>query len=179
VILGATTPALAAAVRELFRTKHVHKVYQALVFGRPLAPEAVWKDRLQVQKRGAQIRTHGRPVQVPGRAPVGIPAETHLRVLRLHRAPVGPGLPPVALLELTPKTGRSHQLRVQCAQRDLPIVGDATYGDFGANRAYARLDGPARLCLHSHHTRFSYNWQGRAREFTATAPTPPELLAAW
>ena len=32
-------------------------------------------------------------------------------------------------------TGRSHQLRVQCESRGLPIVGDQTYGDFERNKA--------------------------------------------
>ena len=52
---------------------------------------------------------------------------------------------PMALLELQPKTGRTHQLRIQCANRGLPIVGDRTYGDFQRNKA---LKGEA-LFLHS------------------------------
>lgn len=40
----------------------------------------------------------------------------------------------MALLELRPGTGRTHQLRIQCANRGLPIVGDRTYGDFTKNR---------------------------------------------
>ena len=38
-------------------------------------------------------------------------------------------------------TGRSHQLRVQCAKRHLPIVGDQTYGDFPRNRDFAKRTG--------------------------------------
>ena len=41
-------------------------------------------------------------------------------------------------MRLEPRTGRSHQLRVQCAKRRLPIVGDQTYGDFGLNREFAK-----------------------------------------
>jgi len=33
-----------------------------------------------------------------------------------------------ALLELEPKTGRTHQIRVHCAHRGWPIVGDDMYG---------------------------------------------------
>ena len=50
-----------------------------------------------------------------------------------------------ALLELQPKTGRTHQLRIQCANRGFPIVGDQTYGDFQKNRF---LRG-SLLCLHA------------------------------
>jgi 23S rRNA-/tRNA-specific pseudouridylate synthase len=82
----------------------------------------------------------------------------------------------MALIELVPRTGRSHQLRVQCAHRHLPIVGDATYGNFTANRALAKATGVKRLCLHSHSTRFDYEHAGRVVKFSATAPTPAEFL---
>lgn len=165
VILGATDEKLARRVRALFREKHIEKIYHALVFGRPAEASMVWRDRLVIEKRGGQVRA---------RAGEGIPSESHVRVLRQRRDPQCP----LALIELTPRTGRSHQLRVQCAHRRMPIVGDATYGDFGANRALAKATGLKRLCLHSHRTRFSYEHAGREVEFVATAPTPEEFLAA-
>jgi 23S rRNA-/tRNA-specific pseudouridylate synthase len=59
----------------------------------------------------------------------------------------------------------------------LPIVGDATYGDFSANRSFAQLTGQKRLFLHSLETRFSYTWSGRTHSFRAHAPAPPEFAA--
>eukprot|EP00045_Choanoeca_perplexa_P017755 m.264615 g.264615 ORF g.264615 m.264615 type:complete len:67 (-) comp17624_c0_seq6:5968-6168(-) len=45
-----------------------------------------------------------------------------------------------ALLELTPLTGRKHQLRVHCAQALLcPIVGDTLYGPGYNNGIRAQL----------------------------------------
>ncbi len=164
VILGVFDDTeLARRIRALFREKHIRKVYHALVFGKPSHPTAVWKDRLAIEKRGGQVRT---------KAGDGIPSESEVRVLKQRRDPATP----VALIELTPRTGRSHQLRVQCAHRRLPIVGDATYGDFGANRALAKATGIKRLCLHSHETRFEYEHGGRVVKFVATAPTPAEFL---
>lgn len=163
VILGALDEALAKRIRALFREKHIEKTYHALVFGKPSEASSVWRDRLAIEKRGGQVRT---------RAGEGIPSESHVRVLRQRRDPAAP----LALIELVPRTGRSHQLRVQCAHRRLPIVGDATYGDFGANRALAKATGVKRLCLHSHTTRFDYEHAGRVVKFSATAPTPPEFL---
>lgn len=164
VILGVFDDTeLARRIRALFREKHIRKVYHALVFGKPSHPTAVWKDRLAIEKRGGQVRT---------KAGEGIPSESEVRVLQQRRDPALP----VALIELTPRTGRSHQLRVQCAHRRLPIVGDATYGDFGANRALAKATGIKRLCLHSHETRFDYEHGGRVVKFVATAPTPAEFL---
>jgi 23S rRNA-/tRNA-specific pseudouridylate synthase len=161
VILAASTQALAEEIRALFQRRHVRKVYNALVFGKPSEPRQVWKDRLSVQKRGAQIRTA---------ANSGIPSESHMRVLGQKRGDV-----PLALIQLEPKTGRSHQLRVQCTQRHLPIVGDATYGDFRANREFAKATGEKRLFLHSLETSFAYTYGGKEFQFFAKAPLPPEF----
>jgi 23S rRNA-/tRNA-specific pseudouridylate synthase len=164
VILGVLdNTELARRIRALFREKHIRKVYHALVFGKPSQPSAVWRDKLAIEKRGGQVRT---------KAGEGIPSECEVKVLRQRRDPALA----LTLIELTPRTGRSHQLRVQCAHRRLPIVGDATYGDFGANRALAKATGVKRLCLHSHETRFDYEHEGRAVKFAAVAPTPAEFL---
>lgn len=80
-----------------------------------------------------------------------------------------------SLLRLEPRTGRSHQLRVQCAKRGLPIVGDQTYGDFGLNRTLAKATGAKRLFLHSLETAFDYEFGGRKLKFKAVAPLPGEF----
>jgi tRNA pseudouridine65 synthase len=161
VILAAASDAVARTIKEQFARRQVRKVYQALVFGAPRAPKEIWRDRLAVAKRGGTIRT-----AVAGR----IPAEAHVTVLRRQAGP-----PPLALVQLDPKTGRSHQLRVQCARRGLPIVGDQTYGDFRLNRGFAKAAGCKRLFLHSLATSFTYELAGRSFAFAATAPLPPEF----
>lgn len=165
VILVSAGEKLATAIRLHFRQKRVHKVYNALVFGRPSVPQQVWRDRLAVEKRAGQIRTS---------AAGHIPAECQMRVLRQG---VARDLPRT-LLQLEPLTGRSHQLRVQCAKRHLPIVGDQTYGDFARNRAFAKATGEKRLFLHSLLTEFDYEFEGRRTRFSAKAPLPPEFAAA-
>lgn len=165
VILAATGEKLATEIRALFQRRHIHKQYCALVFGVPSEGRQTWRDRLAVQKRGGQVRT-----QATG----NIPAEAEMRVLRSKRGDV-----PLALLSLEPKTGRSHQLRVQCAKRHLPIVGDATYGNFAANRAFAKATGQKRLFLHSLETRFDYAVGGRMVSFTARAELPKEFEQVW
>jgi len=160
VILVATDPTLAATIKAHFRAKAVRKVYQALVFGRPRLATEMWRDRLAVEKQGGRIRT----------GPGSLPAESAMALLRS-----GTG---VSLLRLEPKTGRSHQLRVQCAQRGLPIVGDQTYGDFRRNRDFAKRAKTKRLFLHSLETSFEYEFQGREYPFAARAPLPPEFEAS-
>jgi len=157
VILVAADAALAAAVRDQFRRKNVRKIYQALVFGRPRAQAEIWRDRLAVQKEDGRIRTARGHLQ----------AESGMRV-------VGSGRD-LALLRLEPRTGRSHQLRVQCAERGLPIVGDQTYGDFRRNREFAARAGTRRLFLHSLETGFEYEFKGTGHSFAARAPLPPEF----
>ncbi|MEI6862452.1 MAG: RNA pseudouridine synthase [Verrucomicrobiota bacterium] len=164
VILAAADAALAASIRELFQRKRVRKVYQALVFGAPARPVELWRDWLKIEKAGGHIRAG-----LGG----GIMAETQMSVLSRSR-----GGASLSLLKLEPRTGRSHQLRVQCAERGLPIVGDMTYGDFSANREFFRAGGTKRMFLHSAETAFDYEWQGRTHRFVAKAPPPPDFRAS-
>jgi len=166
VILAAATEALAIETRSLFQRRHIHKVYLALVFGLLPVTHQTWHDRLAVQKAGGKIRT-----DVAG----NIPAESQVRVLRSKRG----GDVPLTLLQLEPKTGRSHQLRVQCAKRHLPIVGDATYGNFRANREFAKVTGNDRLFLHSSETSFRYSFGGKDFHFAARAELPKEFEAVF
>jgi 23S rRNA-/tRNA-specific pseudouridylate synthase len=162
VILAAADEALAAEVRAQFKRKHVRKVYQALVFGTPRAGTELWRDLLAVEKSAGRIRTD---------ATAGnIPAESRMKVVRAGRRE-----PRLSLLQLEPRTGRSHQLRVQCAKRHLPIVGDQTYGDFPRNRAFAKQTGEKRLFLHSLGSSFDYEFHGKTFSFSARAPVPPEF----
>ena len=164
VILAASDEDLARTIKGQFARRHVHKIYQALVFGSPRAQQEVWRDRLAVDKRGGVIRT--------GTAG-NVPAEAHCSVLQRRM-----GEFPLALVQLDPKTGRSHQLRVQCALRSLPVVGDQTYGDFRRNREFARQTGLKRLFLHSLETSIGYELAGRKFSFTASASLPDEFAAA-
>jgi len=162
VILAAGSEKLAKEIRALFQQRHISKTYVALVFGLPSEKKQIWRDRLAVQKRAGQIRTDARAGNIP--------AEAHMMVLRTWRERS------LSLIQLEPKTGRSHQLRVQCAKRRLPIVGDATYGDFRANRDFAKRTGEKRLFLHSLETRFDYTHEGRTHTFAAKADLPSAFL---
>jgi tRNA pseudouridine65 synthase len=155
VILMCADETLADQMRQHFKRKRVRKVYHALVFGKPHATTQIWRDRLAVQKKAGQIRTS---------ATGHIPAESKMTLVRTWGG--------LSHLKLEPITGRSHQLRVQCAKRHLPIVGDATYGDFAMNRDFERKMGQKRLFLHSLETTFDYEYGGQLHHFSATAPLP-------
>ncbi|MBC8040634.1 MAG: RNA pseudouridine synthase [Opitutaceae bacterium] len=167
VILVTANEKLALYMRDLFLKKDVRKLYQAVVFGKPSEASQLWRDRLSVQKSRAKIRVGvGTGADAAAKA-----SESKMTVLRQKRD----AIPPLALIQLEPLTGRSHQLRVQCAGRKLPIVGDLTYGDFPANKAFAKATGHKRLFLHSYETTFDYDWLGKKFHFTATAPLPDEF----
>lgn len=163
VILLAADGEMAAEIRRQFREKHVAKTYQALVFGHPPRRADIWRDAVVVRKQGGQIRTTA--------GAGAIPAESRMSVVQSR----GVGEGSLALIQLEPRTGRSHQLRVQCAKRHLPIVGDQTYGDFRRNREFAKRTGSKRMFLHSLATRFEYRWHGRAFTFAASAPLPADF----
>jgi 23S rRNA-/tRNA-specific pseudouridylate synthase len=163
VILAAADGPLATAIRAEFKRKQVRKLYNALVFGAPRQPVELWRDRLAVEKRHGMIRTASGAGHIP--------AECRMSVVRASRSE-----PRLALLKLEPRTGRSHQLRVQCAKRSLPIVGDQTYGNFAANREFAKRAGTKRMFLHSLATHFDYEWRGARFTFSAEAPLPEEFL---
>jgi tRNA pseudouridine65 synthase len=162
VILAAANEELATEIRAQFRKKQVRKTYCALVFGGPRQAMEIWRDLLVVDKRGGKIRATANAGNVP--------SETRMSVVR-----AGLKEPRVSLLKLEPRTGRSHQLRVQAAKRHMPIIGDQTYGDFGRNRQFAKLAGTKRMFLHSLETNFDYEWRERTWKFSARAPVPREF----
>ncbi len=100
----------------LFKQGKIAKTYWAIVAGGPEAAEGTIDlplGRLD-DKRGWWMKVD----------PTGQPARTLWRVK-------GRGQwrgAPIAWLELEPKTGRTHQLRVHCASQGWPILGDAIYG---------------------------------------------------
>jgi len=161
VILATASEELAHEIRGRFKREEVRKIYRALVFGKAPKPQEKWRDLLLIRKQGGHIRT------MDGG---NIPAECTMRLVKEGRRE-----PRLSLLQLEPHTGRSHQLRVQCARRGLPIVGDATYGEFKRNREFARRTRCKRLFLHSFETSIDYEFQGQKFSFSACSPLPKEF----
>ena len=161
VILTAASEKLALAVREHYAKKQVNKIYQALVFGKPHKGYDFWHDMLATTKQRGQLRT-----SMLG----NVPAETRFQLIKHTQKNFS-----TSLIRLEPRTGRSHQLRVQCAKRGMPIVGDQTYGDFGLNRSFGKVAKNKRLFLHSLETGFTYEFAGKSHTFKASAPLPREF----
>lgn len=169
VVLARDKAALAALARQ-FERGEVAKTYLALVRGVPATQEGVIN--LPVGKLAAG--------EVPryGVAADGKTAVTHFRVAESFGETF-------ALLELRPRHGRTHQLRVHCAAVGHPIVGDALYTmDDAAYLAWRRtgrhqgeMDLIARQALHCARLQLTHPRWGTAVQFTA--PLPPDMESAF
>lgn len=161
LVLLAADEELAAAVREVWSGGSVVKTYCAIVFGHPRERTALWRDRMDVKRSASRTRAG---------AGGKLAAEAAMRRLRLI-----PGPPALAALELDLHTGRTHQLRFQCARRRLPMVGDQNYGNFRLNREFARRAGTDRLFLHAARLALDFSFRGQGVRFAAEAPLPGEF----
>jgi 23S rRNA pseudouridine955/2504/2580 synthase len=77
-----------------------------------------------------------------------------------------------SLLEVTIKTGRTHQIRVHLASQGHPIAGDDKYGDFELNKALQK-QGLKRMFLHAWRLQFNHPSTGERIELHS--PLPPDL----
>lgn len=175
IILVATNLGAADAARREFARAGVVKRYLAICVAPGAMPgrRGTWNDLLAKRGGGAEgVRSE--PVR-PGTPPRGpaVMAMTYFRVLA--RAPRDLGL---ATLLLEPKTGRTHQLRVQCTLHGNPILGDRTYGDFEANRILGTERGFRRLFLHAESLELSADIGGARVRLVAHSPAPPEFAEA-
>jgi len=82
------------------------------------------------------------------------------------------GLPAMSLLEVTIKTGRTHQIRVHLASQGHAIVGDDKYGDFDLNKRLQKLS-MKRMFLHA--WRLQFNHPAPGERVQLIAELPPEL----
>jgi tRNA pseudouridine32 synthase/23S rRNA pseudouridine746 synthase len=137
-----------AAHRELsaqFRRREVAKAYCALVAGQPPsdAGEVDLPIRKDMVNTPLQLVDHER----------GKPSRTRWRVLER--------MPDRTRLELTPLTGRTHQLRLHLSSIGHPICGDDLYADERALRM------APRLCLHAERLAFAHPGSGERMSFSS------------
>jgi 23S rRNA pseudouridine955/2504/2580 synthase len=159
VLLLARTARAAAELTAAFRRKECRKIYWAIVVGVPRPPAgridlALSKrpgrggERMELDEEGKHAITAYRVLDHAGRE--------------------------AAWLELSPLTGRTHQLRAHCAAIGTPILGDGKYGAakaFLPGRELAR-----RLHLHARSLALP---RPDGRVISITAPLPAHMAASW
>lgn len=153
-------------LKELFKTRKVEKIYWAIVCGRMHETQGVISapiGRLAAQpmKRGveqpAPLGDSGSRGRDRNRIRGARDAVTEYRVLKKGDV--------YSLVELKPKTGRMHQLRVHLKSISYPIACDVLYG--GKNVCCP--EGCHRQLLHARSISFSFP-EGRRLNFEADAP---------
>ncbi|MDE7242917.1 MAG: RluA family pseudouridine synthase [Oscillospiraceae bacterium] len=137
-------------LRRILHTGEFFRQYQAVCTGVPQPPEGTI-DLPIGRAPGSAIRRQ----ILPG----GQPAQTEYRLLS-----AGGGY---SLVELTPHTGRTHQLRVHMAALGCPLAGDWLYGTEGL------ISRPA---LHAARLSFTHPLTGQRLAFTAPLPEDMNIV---
>jgi len=159
-------------VARQFEDRKVQKTYLAVVHGCPEPVTGLIDLGIGPDKSSSirlKLKAHGDGS--------GLPALTRYRVVRRNSR--------FALVEMTPKTGRTHQLRVHMAALGCPLVGDKVYGvddsifleyldDQLSDASREHLVLP-RHALHNSSLRFHH--PDEDREMVITASLPPDMAA--
>ncbi len=157
LVLGRHRKAL-AKLGQMFKTGRIAKTYWAVVSGSP--PLEAGTITLPLARRSSDARSWWMKVAEAGDKGAE-PAETHYRVLGRTES--------LTWLELEPKTGRTHQLRVHCAAIGCAIFGDALYGAGTARTAAPRTQLHARA--------IAIPFYPRRSPILVTAPVPDDMEA--
>ena len=161
-------------LQEQFRERETDKVYLALVSGnwptnQRVIDKALHKYLLPNGERRVKI--------VPNDHPDGMRSVTLVKVKAAIPASAQVPTTPFTLLEVTIKTGRTHQIRVHLAGEGHPIAGDDKYGDVELNKALQRsVEGSnavKRMFLHAWSLKFNHPKTRKAVQLQASLP--PDL----
>jgi len=150
-VLFARNAAVARRLSQWAEQGYCRKRYLALVRG--LAPESLVID-------------HPMTRRVDGPE---LPAKTEFR--RLARVESEPRT--VSLIDVSPLTGRLHQIRRHLKHVNHPLIGDANYGRGELNRAFRARYGLHRLALHAWQWRIENPASGAI--LTGNVPIPDDL----
>jgi len=150
-------------LQDQFRERETGKTYLALVQG-------IWPEKLKVIDSALHkylLPDGERRVKITSNAdPDGMRSITLVKVAER--------LVGCTLLEVTIKTGRTHQIRVHLASQGHPIAGDDKYGDFEWNKAVQK-QGLKRMFLHAWRLQFTHPATGKRVELKSNLPSELQL----
>lgn len=141
-------------LKQAFRDRAVHKVYNAVVQGHPDPFEGTFD---------APIGRHPKAEFKFAVMNDGKPSITHYSMLE--------AFPAATLVEVILETGRTHQIRVHFSAFRHPLVGDTMYG---ADPKLAARVGLDRQWLHAVKLSFEHPTSGKQVEFESAYPTELE-----
>ncbi|MFD2752931.1 RluA family pseudouridine synthase [Comamonas terrae] len=169
ILLVAKKRSALVHLQDQFRERETGKTYLALVQGTWPANKKVIDLPLH---KYLQADGERRVRVTTADDPEGMRSITLVKVRKLIEPRPLQGLPAMSLLEVTIKTGRTHQIRVHLSSQGHPIVGDDKYGDFDLNRRVQK-QGLKRMFLHAWRLQFMHPASGERLELRAELP--PEL----
>ncbi len=159
ILLLAKKRSALVALQDQFRARDTAKTYAALVWG-------VWPDKLKVIDQALH-----KTLDAAGERHVRVVDDSHAdgrRSITLVR--VAQHLQGCTLLDVTIKTGRTHQIRVHLQHAGHAIVGDPKYGDFARNKAFAKAQHFERMFLHARDLAFDHPASGARIALHAPLP---------
>ncbi|KRA06889.1 RluA family pseudouridine synthase [Acidovorax sp. Root568] len=169
ILLVAKKRSALTHLQDQFRERETGKTYLALVTGTWPANKKVIDLPLH---KYLQADGERRVRVTTADDPDGMRSITLVKVRSTVPARAAQGLPAMSLLEVTIKTGRTHQIRVHLASQGHAIVGDDKYGDFDLNKRLQKLS-MKRMFLHA--WRLQFNHPASGERVQLIAELPPEL----
>jgi 23S rRNA pseudouridine955/2504/2580 synthase len=179
VLLVAKKRSALTHLQNQFRERETGKTYLALVAGRwPSNKKVLDKPLVKYLldgKDGVSGSGERRVKVVPKGDPDGMPSLTLVKV-RAGSGELNARGSCYSLLEVTLKTGRTHQIRVHLSSEGLSIAGDDKYGDFTQNKALAKgVEGIPLKRMFLHAWRFQCNHPVTGKRVALCAELPLEL----
>ena len=167
ILLVAKKRSALTNLQDQFRERETGKTYLALVVGHwPANNKVLDRPLVKFLLPGKDGLEGERRVKVTGKDdPSGMKSVTLVKVAKRSEK--------FTLLEVTIKTGRTHQIRVHLASEGFPIAGDDKYGDFDVNKALQK-QGLKRMFLHAWRLQFDHPATGQ--RVAVMAELPLELM---
>jgi 23S rRNA pseudouridine1911/1915/1917 synthase len=163
-----------------FENRTIRKTYVAICHGVPqflgdVIDRPIGKDRYVREKQAVRSEANGGKQAITKyevqetfehRADVSLQKSAHVHDHKLPNPPEK-----FCFVRLSPKTGRTHQLRVHMAAIGHPMVGDTMYGGRIFERGEFRFD---RQALHAAEITFVH--PATLETMTLKAPLPPDMV---
>ena len=164
ILLVAKKRSALTGLQDQFRSRETGKTYLALVQGQWPANKKVLDQPLakfHLPGKNGQEEGERRVKVVAKDDPEGMKSVTLVKIARR--------MAQFTLLQVTIKTGRTHQIRVHLASAGFPIAGDDKYGNFEANRSLQK-QGLKRMFLHAWQLQFAHPSSGEAISLESALP---------